>query len=100
MLADLSRPAMPVAIEARPGQGAVKIRVTRAPDPRVKRVLVFRHPGVAPFTAQSRGARLACSTRRSVCRDRPPAGVYRYAAVAVDRWGRSAPLLSAPVRAQ
>ena len=99
MLADLTTPAPPATIDARPAAGGVRIRITRTSDPRIQRVLVFRHPGVAPFTAQSRGARLACSTRGAVCRDRPAAGVYRYAAVAVDRWGHSAPVLSGPVRA-
>jgi hypothetical protein len=98
-LADLTRPAPPSSIDVRSLRRGVRVRFVRAPDPRVRRVLVFRHAGVAPFNPSSRGARLVCSSRGSICRDRAPQGVYRYAAVAVDPWGRSAPLLSAPIRA-
>jgi hypothetical protein len=98
-LADLTSPAPPSSIDARPFRQGVRVRFVRAIDPRVRRVLVFRHGGVAPFGPSSRGARLVCSSRGSVCRDAPPQGIYRYAAVAVDRWGRSAPMLSSPVRA-
>jgi hypothetical protein len=99
-LTDLLRPAAPTAVDARPLGRGVRIRVTRAPDPRVQRVLVFRHAGVAAFGLSGRGVTLVCSSARTVCRDRPPTGLYRYAAVVADRWGRSAPLLSAPLRAK
>jgi len=98
-LADLLQPAPPRTLDVRPARGGVRLRVTRFADPRVRLVRLFRHAGVAAFGPSSRGASLACATATGVCRDRPRPGLYRYAAVTVDRWGSSSPVLSAPVRA-
>jgi hypothetical protein len=55
----------------------------RAPDPRILRVMV-RPVGGGPGCADS---------LRSVCRLTLPRRTTRYAAVAIDRWGASAPLI-------
>jgi hypothetical protein len=98
-LDDLMRPAPPAAVTVRVLGRRVQVGITRRPDPRVRRVIVLRHPGVLPFGASTRGVRRVCATRRTACIDRPPAGVYRYAAVTVDAWATSAPTLSPPVQA-
>jgi hypothetical protein len=99
---DLTRSAPPTVIDTHPVAGGVLVSVDRLPDTRVVRMLVLRHPGAASFGPGSRRTVIACSGRRThvFCRDRTRPGTYRYAAVAVDRWRSSFPLLSPPVRSR
>jgi hypothetical protein len=64
----------------------------------VRRIAIYAHPGAARFAPSDPGAELVCRLPSGTCRDRRRAGVVRYAAVAIDRWGTSAPWYSAPVR--
>jgi hypothetical protein len=83
-LADLTRPAPPARLIAR-RSGAWRLISARlrAADPRVLRV------GVRQL-----GTRHSCpDALRATCRLPMPAGRARYAAVAVDRWGRSRSLV-------
>jgi hypothetical protein len=94
-LADLTRPASPTAVQLRLRRRTVTIRVRRHADPRVQRYELFRHPGSRPFALDEPGVVRFCRTTGRACvlrRLRP--GSYRFAAVAVDEWGRSAPTLS------
>jgi hypothetical protein len=84
-LRDLTRPAPPAAlIIRRSATGLIVSARLRAPDPRVLRVIV-RPVG---------GGGLGCAdSLRSVCRLPLPRRATRYAAVAIDQWGASQPLI-------
>jgi hypothetical protein len=83
-LRDLTRPAPPAAliIQHRTAGLIVSARL-RAPDPRILRV------AVRPVN----GGRGCADSLRSVCRLPIPRRTTRYAAVAIDRWGASQPLI-------
>jgi hypothetical protein len=95
VLADLTRPAPPVALHVVVRRRTATIRVRRHDDPRVRWVDVVRHGGGAAFASGDPGVVRVCRTTGPPCvlrRLRP--GAYRFAAVAVDGWGGSVPLLS------
>lgn len=83
-LADLMRPAPPRRLTIRRGAGVLLISARlRADDPRIVRV------SVRPL-----GAGLGCfDALRSVCHLPVPRHAVSYAAVAIDAWGRSQPLI-------
>jgi hypothetical protein len=92
---DLTRPAPPIAIDVSATGAGVLISVDRLPDKRVLRVVVTRR------RIGTRKVVRVCSVARrphAFCRDAAPRGGYRYSAVAVDRWGSSFPVTTAPVR--
>ncbi len=99
MLADLQTPAPPVRVVARRLKSATRVQVG-TPDPRITNILVFRHAGRAAFAPGGPGGTALCRGSGAVCLDRGELapGVYRYAAILVDPWGRSLPRFSAPVR--
>jgi hypothetical protein len=99
-LRDLTRPAPPRTLELRVGRSGVAIRARRRPDPRVRRIAIYVHRGVARFDPAGAGAVLVCRPVSGSCRDRLRGGVLRYAAVANDRWGTSVPKYSVAVRAR
>jgi hypothetical protein len=101
MLADMTRPAAPLALEARlRRRRRVRVVVRTAPDPRVQAVLVLRHAGPDPFSPADPGVETVCRIVTGTCLDRLPGrGTFRYAAVAVDEWGTSAPVLGPAVTA-
>jgi hypothetical protein len=97
-LADLTRPAAPALLKLGLRGRTVTLRVQTPADPRVHQFELFRHAGPLPFQPEDAGVARACRSTTGVCvqrRLRP--GTYRYAAVAVDEWGRSVPTLSRPV---
>jgi hypothetical protein len=97
-VADLTRPAPPAAVTVRARRRTATIAVQRRADPRVQRYDVVRHAGAAAFTPDDVGVVPVCRTTGRACilrRLRP--GTYRFAAVAVDEWGRSVPTLSRKV---
>lgn len=80
-LADMERPARPVTLRAQVRAGAVELTVRRAPDPRVRDVVIRRD------------GKLVCRTTGARCVDHePPPGRHVYSAVSVDDWGRSVPV--------
>src|SRR5205085_11247986 len=97
-LDDLTRPAPPAAFVATRTGRAVRLQQTGFPDQRLKAIRILRHGGARVFLPAARGGKLVCSTLAPTCVDRPPAGIYRYAAVSVDRWRASIPVYSNPVR--
>jgi N,N-dimethylformamidase beta subunit-like, C-terminal len=99
-LDDLTRPAPPSSLRAIRTRTGVRIVVRWPPDPRPRELLVYEHPGGAPFQPPTRGARLVCVTRGRVCVDShsPHVRAVRYAAILRDRWRPSFPLFSARVR--
>jgi hypothetical protein len=97
-LADLSRPAPPVAVRARVRRQTVTLTVQRHDDPRVLRYELVRHRGAASFALDDPGVTRVCRTRGGACTlRRLKPGTYRFAAIAVDEWGQSAPTLSGKV---
>jgi hypothetical protein len=98
-LGDLTRPPSPRSLTARARKGLVTLRAPRrAPDPRLRRLVVYRHAGPARFDPLGPGAVTVCAVAASeTCRDRAAPGTYRYAALNTDRWGRSAAVYSARV---
>jgi hypothetical protein len=98
-LDDLTRPAPPTFVRILAVRTGVRIAAGRRADPRVRGVVVYRHPGGRPFAPGTPGTRRICVSPRGVCVDRRPlAGLTRYAAVTLDRWRASVPVLSAPLR--
>jgi hypothetical protein len=78
-LRDLTRPAPPAALIIRHrATGLIVSARLRAPDPRILRVIV----------RPVRGGRGCADSLRSVCRLPLPRRATRYAAVAIDQWGR------------
>ena len=78
-LRDLTRPAPPAALMIRHrAPGLIVSARLRAPDPRILRVIV----------RPVRGGRGCADSFRSVCRLQFPRRTTRYAAVAIDQWGR------------
>jgi hypothetical protein len=83
-LGDLTRPASPAALMLRHRASRLIVSARlRAPDPRILRVTV------RPVS----GGRGCVDSLRSVCRLPLPRRTTCYAAVAVDRWGASRPLI-------
>jgi hypothetical protein len=83
-LRDLTRPAPPAALRIRHrATGLIVSARLSAPDPRIVRVIV----------RPVRGGRGCADSLRSVCRLPLPRHTTRYAAVAIDRWGASQPLI-------
>jgi N,N-dimethylformamidase beta subunit-like, C-terminal len=97
-LADLTRPAPPVAVRLKVRRRTVAVRVLRHEDPRVQKVEIVRHAGFAPFGLEDAGVVLLCRTLQALCTDRRVRpGRYRYAAYAIDEWGASVATLSRAV---
>jgi hypothetical protein len=84
-LADLTRPAEPALVSFRRGRHRLLVTARpSAPDPRISRI------SVTPI-----GGGAACvNALRTVCRLPLRRYAVSYAAVAVDAWGRSAPLIA------
>jgi hypothetical protein len=99
-LHDLTRPASPSAVHVSTRGAAVSVRVRKRNDPRVRSVAIYVHPGARAFALGDSGVRLVCRAASGACLDHVRGRTVRYAAVAIDRWGRSAPRLSAVVRAR
>jgi hypothetical protein len=95
-LADLTRPAPPTTLTVTRLGTRVALHTDHAADPRVRATLIIRHRGLRAFTNASSHVKLICTTPAHTCIDRPPPGTYRYAAITLDQWGNSLPLLSAP----
>jgi hypothetical protein len=95
-LADLVRPAAPLAVRISAGSRGVRIVLRRAPDPRVLSVRVFRAPARNPLARGSRGMHFVCSTLGSSCVDpsAPRGRQVRYVVVVGDRWGSSTPFVT------
>ncbi len=95
---DLTRPASPRPVDVSVGKSAVSVRAHRRHDPRVRRIAIYVHAGAALFDVDDPEATLVCRPISGACRDHLRRGVVRYAAIALDRWGTSAPWYSAAVR--
>jgi hypothetical protein len=96
-LRDLTLPAAPRRLKATGSRTGTALQATRVRDPRVRRIAVYAHHGRARFALGAPGVTLVCRTRSGNCHDRRRARPVRYAAVALDRWGSSAPAYSAPL---
>ena len=97
MLADLARPAPPVAVTAIVTGSTVQINTTPRADPRVTSYRIYRHAGTGAFKPGDSGVTLVCQNGSGDCTDPPPDGTYRYASVAVDQWNDSGAALSGAV---
>lgn len=95
---DLTRPASPRPVDVTVGKKGVSVRAHRRADPRVRRIAIYAHAGADLFDPDNPDAELVCRPISGSCRDRLRGGVVRYAAVALDRWGSSAPWYSVAVR--
>jgi hypothetical protein len=97
-LADLTRPAAPRPVDVRVGRSGVALHAHRRRDPRVRRIAIYVHRGGGRFDPRGPAVELLCRPVSGSCRDRLRRGVVRYAAVAIDRWGTSAPWYSIALR--
>lgn len=96
--ADLTLPASPPAVSLKLRGTTITVQVPRRPDERVKYIEVFRSRGSKLFALTDAGVVRVCRTSTGFCRQRRlRAGRYRFAAVAVDEWGRSVPTYSSRV---
>lgn len=89
-LDDLTRPAAPASVTATEHGGTVTVNAVIGPEMWLRSVRFTRF-------SSGRAPAIVCASLRTRCDDRPPAGVYRYAAAVVDRWRPSYVTLSAPV---
>jgi hypothetical protein len=96
VLANALRPAPPVSVTTAIVTGrTVRITIGRRGDPRVARHRVYRRLGSAAPPLTDAGWKPVCEPTTASCSNIVPgAGVYRFAAVAVDRWGVSVPTFS------
>lgn len=94
---DLTRPAPPRPVNVTVGNAGVSVRAHPRKDPRVREIAVWVHPGRGGFDPGEPGSELVCRRPSGSCRDRLRTGPVRYAAVAIDRWGRSEPWYSKTV---
>lgn len=98
VFADLVRAPAPGGVKLEVGRRLVTVSAPpRARDPRLRRLVVYRHRGRERFDPTDPTAVLVCKSTRARCVDRPPRGTVRYAAENADRWGRSAPVWSRAV---
>ncbi len=94
MLKDLTSPASPAGLAVTQNGVQFEIDTTPRGDPRVSSHKIYRHAGSGDFAPGDPGVTLVCQNAAGDCSDTPGAGSYRYASVAVDAWGESAPRLS------
>ena len=97
-LADLTGPAPPTSLTPAITGARVQVAFPPEPDPRIKEIAVFRHEGVNAF-ALADAVQVCRGGANAACTEPEPPGhrTYRYAAVATDEWGQSAPVYSAPL---
>jgi hypothetical protein len=91
LLTNALRPAPPASVRTTIVSGRrLRIMIGRRGDPRVTRHRVYRRAGGAAPPLTDPAWRVVCLTTTATCLNTvPAAGVYRFAAVAVDRWGES-----------
>jgi hypothetical protein len=93
LLTNALRPAPPASVTTTIVSGrTLRITIGLRGDPRVTRHRVYRRTGgtAPPLSDPAAGWRLVCQPTAATCQNTvPSAGVYRFAAVAVDRWGES-----------
>lgn len=95
---DLTTPAPPAGLTVSVRRRTAIIRVRPHDDPRIQRYEVYRYSGGGAFPSDGRGIVRVCRTTGRACtlrRLRP--GTYRFAAIAVDAWSPSVPVLSRKV---
>lgn len=86
VIADLTRPAPPLALHARRARGHVILHVEVHRDPRRLGIVVLRWRAGKPAVVVCRGSALTCVDRLSAD------GTSAYTAQVVDRWGASQPV--------
>ena len=91
VLANALRPAPPASLTTQIVSGRrLRIRIGVRGDPRVMRHRVYRRSdGTAPPLTSPGWTQVCMPTGASCLNTVPAAGLYRFAAVAVDRWGQS-----------
>ena len=96
-LADMTRPAPPASLAPAIAGHVVQVGMPPEPDARIRELAVYRHDGGDPF-APADGVQVCRAAPSTPCAEPEPPGhrTYRYAAVATDEWGQSAPVYSAP----
>jgi N,N-dimethylformamidase beta subunit-like protein len=92
VLADLSRPEPPSAVQAQVVGSRVTVTAKLGIDPRLRGVSIVRYRQGSDRPVP------VCGAARTTCVDRPPGHrLYTYAATAEDQWGHSVPATSPPV---
>jgi PKD domain len=96
-IADMSRPAPPASLTPTIAGRTVQLGMPPEPDPRIREIDVYQHDGAGAF-APAEGVHECHAAPSAPCSEPEPPGhrTYRYAAVAIDEWGQSAPVYSAP----
>ena len=97
VLTDLGRPAKPTSLTITVQGRTVTLKVSGHADARIK-FQSFKHVGPGSFGLDDPGVTPLCKNKTGNCVIRNVApGTYRYAAVTVDEWARSVPIVSAKV---
>ncbi|HVN62960.1 MAG TPA: N,N-dimethylformamidase beta subunit family domain-containing protein [Gaiellaceae bacterium] len=98
-LADMTRPEAPLVLGAVGTASGVRITAGVTADPRLQRIVIYRHPGPDAFAPGDAGSTPVCASGTGRCLDRgvAPGATVRYAACEVDAWGTSVATISAPV---
>jgi len=98
-LGDMTRPEAPLALSAVGTARGVRVTAGVTADPRLQRIVIYRHPGPDGFAPGDAGSTPVCTSGKGSCLDRAvaPGVTVRYGACEVDAWGTSAAVLSAPV---
>jgi hypothetical protein len=97
VLADMQKPAAPVAVTATRSGSSTVVDTTPRTDPRISSYKVYRHAGTGTFQPGDAGVTLVCQNASGDCTDTLLSGTYRYASVAVDQWNSSSPAISGTV---
>jgi hypothetical protein len=97
VLTDVGRPAKPTSLTVTVRGRMVTLKVRGHADARIK-FQTFKHIGAGSFGLDDPGVTPLCKNKTGNCIIRNVApGTYRYAAVTVDEWARSVPIVSAKV---
>jgi hypothetical protein len=97
LLTDVGRPAKPTSLTVTVQGRMVTLKVRGHADARIK-FQTFKHIGAGSFGLDDPGVTPLCKNKTGNCIIRNVApGTYRYAAVTVDEWARSVPIVSAKV---
>ncbi len=99
-LDDLTRPAAPGTVAARPRATGVLVAVPQPKQVQITGIVALRHAGAGVFASWARGVVRISLSGCSAFADQPGRGVFRYLVAYTSRWRQSAPKLGPAVRSK